>query len=269
MNPVEPTLAHATEAPETIVMYGADWCGDCLRAKAYFAEHKIEFDFVDLVEHEQATDVVLARNGGVQKIPVIIFPDNSHLTEPTNADLEAKMTELAAVPSPVETHDVATDHALIGSSVRAEDDAATVDDAAVEDDAATVDDTDDEHDAAVEGDAAIVDDAAEEDHSTKEGDAAIVEYVVVENADDGRFELRREGELLSFANYSNRAGNVVVVPHVETLPHHRGAGNADRLMDGLLTQLRESGRSILPLCPFAAQHLRDNPHNQDLQAKDL
>ena len=203
MNPVEPTLAHATEAPETIVMYGADWCGDCLRAKAYFAEHKIEFDFVDLVEHEQATDVVLSRNGGVQKIPVIIFPDNSHLTEPTNADLEAKMTELAALPSPVED------------------------------------------------------------------DAAVVEYVVVENEDDGRFELHQDGELLSFANYSNRAGKVVAVPHVETLPHHRGAGNADRLMDGLLTQLRESGRSILPLCPFAAQHLRENPHNQDLLAKDL
>lgn len=188
MNPVSPNAAHATEAPETITMYGADWCGDCLRAKAYFAEHEIIYDVVDLTEHEAGNDVVLARTNDAHKIPVIIFPDNSHLIEPTNADLDAKMAGLA--------------------------------------------------------------------------DAS--EFSVVENADEGRFELHRNGEILSIADFSERNGGLVVIPHVGTDPKHRGQGNAGRLMDGVLYQLRASNRKVLPLCPFAAQHINDNPRHQDL-----
>ncbi|NND13841.1 MAG: hypothetical protein HKO10_07745, partial [Acidimicrobiia bacterium] len=37
-----------TREPE-IVMYGADWCGDCLRAKSFLNERDIAFAYVDLV----------------------------------------------------------------------------------------------------------------------------------------------------------------------------------------------------------------------------
>ena len=47
------------------------------------------------------------------------------------------------------------------------------------------------------------------------------------------FELRRGGAVISFAAAVAR-GDVVVVPHVETAIEHRGEGNADRLMAGLL-----------------------------------
>jgi hypothetical protein len=32
----------------TITMYGADWCGDCVRAKKFFADNNIDFQKVDL-----------------------------------------------------------------------------------------------------------------------------------------------------------------------------------------------------------------------------
>ncbi len=32
----------------TIVMYGADWCGDCRRAEKFFVDNKINFQKVDL-----------------------------------------------------------------------------------------------------------------------------------------------------------------------------------------------------------------------------
>lgn len=88
-------------------------------------------------------------------------------------------------------------------------------------------------------------------------------FDVTENTDAGRFELRRDGELVSVAAYEQRDRRVIV-PHVETHPAHRGQGNAARLMDGLLDQLRASGRTITPLCPFAAEHIRDSPHHHDL-----
>lgn len=92
------------------------------------------------------------------------------------------------------------------------------------------------------------------------------EYSITENRDQGRFELHRQDEVLSIATFSERSGGVVVIPHVETDPQHRGQGNADRLMDGLLNILRESDRKIVPACPFAAQFIDEHPEHQDVLA---
>jgi predicted GNAT family acetyltransferase len=92
---------------------------------------------------------------------------------------------------------------------------------------------------------------------------AVFDFEVVENVDDGRFELLRDCEIVSLADFTER-DQLVVVSHVTTNPAHRGQGNARRLMDGLLEILRVSDRTIAPLCPFAAQHIRDNPQHQDL-----
>jgi len=80
----------------TITMYGAQWCGDCRRAKKFFDDNGIDFTYVNLEETPEAVDIVLARNYGVQKIPVIVFPDDSHLTEPTNDELAAKMADVGS-----------------------------------------------------------------------------------------------------------------------------------------------------------------------------
>ncbi len=76
-------------------MYGADWCGDCRRAKAWFAENEVEYTYIDLIENPDETETVLERNNGQKSIPVIVFADDSHLTEPSNADLEEKVAALS------------------------------------------------------------------------------------------------------------------------------------------------------------------------------
>jgi len=90
-------------------------------------------------------------------------------------------------------------------------------------------------------------------------------FEVVENAGEGRFELRRDGDVLSVADFSERDG-VVIIPHVGTDPAHRGQGLASKLMDGLIVQLRETNRLIKPLCPFAAYYMSQHPEHQDLLA---
>ncbi len=176
--------------PGPITMYGADWCGDCRRAKAWFADHGIDYTYVDLIEEPDQTSVVLERNDGRKSIPVIVFADDTHLTEPSDDELARKVAAL---------------------------------------------------------------------------DAGRDELEVVEVADRSRFELRRGDEVLSLADYRVRDG-AIVVPHVETMPEHRGHGHAGRLMDGLLAILRADGRTIVPLCPFAAAHIRDRPEYHDLLA---
>jgi uncharacterized protein len=59
------------------------------------------------------------------------------------------------------------------------------------------------------------------------------DWTVTDNPDESRYELRRAGDLVSFADY-RREGEVLVVPYVETRRDLRGNGYADRLMAGLL-----------------------------------
>ncbi|MGI9605676.1 MAG: GNAT family N-acetyltransferase [Acidimicrobiales bacterium] len=90
-------------------------------------------------------------------------------------------------------------------------------------------------------------------------------FNIIENGPADRFELHRDGEVVSVATYTERHGTVII-PHVTTRPEHRGQGFAARLMDGLLSQLRSSGRSVAPVCPFAVDHIAQNPQHQDLLA---
>ena len=78
----------------TIKMYGADWCGDCRRAEKFFVDNNIDFQKIDLEldENKQFGEAeVLRRNNGKKSIPVIVFDDDSQLTEPTNAQLAEKL----------------------------------------------------------------------------------------------------------------------------------------------------------------------------------
>ncbi|MFI5036693.1 MAG: FAD-dependent oxidoreductase [Acidimicrobiales bacterium] len=77
-----------TVSPDTpLVVYGATWCPDCRRAKQFLTTHRVPFTWVDLEAHPERTDEVEARNDGKRIIPTIVFPDGSHLAEPTNDEL--------------------------------------------------------------------------------------------------------------------------------------------------------------------------------------
>lgn len=77
-----------------IVMYGADWCGDCRQAKRWFERNEIAYTWVDLEEDPDEIEAVIRYNNGRRNIPVVVFSDGSHLTEPTDAELRARCVEL-------------------------------------------------------------------------------------------------------------------------------------------------------------------------------
>jgi len=80
-----------------ITMYGADWCGDCRRSKRLLEELDIEVTHVDVESDPTAAAKVVEINGGAQSIPVIVFPDGTHLTEPSDNDLKAKLAALKVI----------------------------------------------------------------------------------------------------------------------------------------------------------------------------
>jgi thioredoxin reductase (NADPH) len=77
--------------PDAITVIGATWCPDCRRAKTFLAGQRVAFDWIDLEEHPEATEIVERYNNGGRMIPTIIFPDGSHLSEPGNDELAEKL----------------------------------------------------------------------------------------------------------------------------------------------------------------------------------
>ena len=81
---------------ETITMFGADWCRDCIRTKKQLDELGVEYTYVDLVAEPDAADVAKEISGRTN-IPVVVYPDASHHVEPANSDVEAKLRELSLI----------------------------------------------------------------------------------------------------------------------------------------------------------------------------
>ena len=84
-------------APESrITMFGAQWCGDCRRSKKLLDVLNIDYDYVDLESVDDGADRAHAISGRTQ-IPVIAFPDGTHVVEPSDSTLHAKLTALGRI----------------------------------------------------------------------------------------------------------------------------------------------------------------------------
>ena len=79
-----------------VLMYGADWCGDCIRSKRQLSELGIDFDYLD-VEHDETLRDKAIEIAGVKSIPVVVFPDGTHLVEPSNPAMLEKLSELGLI----------------------------------------------------------------------------------------------------------------------------------------------------------------------------
>ena len=89
---------------------------------------------------------------------------------------------------------------------------------------------------------------------------------VVDDPASSRFTLHLDGEIVGLADYS-LDDTVVTIPHVETVPAHRGQGFAAVLMDGVVESIRSNDRTIRPICPYAADYIRDRPDTHNLVAR--
>lgn len=84
------TLANTSAS---IRIFGADWCGDCQRAKRVFGELGVEFEWIDLVATpERAAEA--EEISGRKNIPVIDYPDGTYQVEPSDGDMRSKLAEL-------------------------------------------------------------------------------------------------------------------------------------------------------------------------------
>lgn len=83
---------------EQVKMYGAAWCGDCVRSKALLDRLKVNYQYLD-VEHDQVAQAKAIEISGKKSIPVILFPDDSFLVEPSDLVLTDKLIETNLLPA--------------------------------------------------------------------------------------------------------------------------------------------------------------------------
>jgi thioredoxin reductase (NADPH) len=72
-------------------VYGAPWCPDCKRTKKFLAEHRVHYDWIDIDQDPAGLSYVEQVQGGGRRIPMVVFADGSHLEEPGDAEVAARL----------------------------------------------------------------------------------------------------------------------------------------------------------------------------------
>jgi predicted GNAT family acetyltransferase len=86
------------------------------------------------------------------------------------------------------------------------------------------------------------------------------------NDEAGQYEIvDAEGKVIALTQFRVR-GDHVVMPHTESDPAHKGEGLAAQVVTFALDDIRASGRTVVPTCPFVKHFIETHPEYQDLVA---
>ena len=77
-----------------LIVYGAPWCGDCVRSEALLDSLDIKYEKIDIDKVPEVQDYIKEKQNGLRKIPHIVFEDESFLVEPTDEELKNKIQEI-------------------------------------------------------------------------------------------------------------------------------------------------------------------------------
>lgn len=79
----------------SFTMYSTPWCGYCHRLKGQLDREGITYDVVDIEQTPDAASIVEQVNNGNQTVPTLVFADGSAQTNPSLAQIKAKLASLA------------------------------------------------------------------------------------------------------------------------------------------------------------------------------
>ena len=79
----------------SLTMYSTSWCGYCRRLKSQLDREGIRYTEVDIEVQPEAADFVMKVNNGNQTVPTVLFPDGSAVTNPSLAEVKARLAAAA------------------------------------------------------------------------------------------------------------------------------------------------------------------------------
>ena len=76
---------------EGIRVIGPRWSPRSHQTKDFLGRHQIPFQWLDIEANEEASRLVACTNLSAPHLPLVLFPDGSHLEEPTNLQIAEKI----------------------------------------------------------------------------------------------------------------------------------------------------------------------------------
>jgi mycoredoxin len=87
--------AAETEPTPLVTMYSTQWCGYCHRLRSQLDREGIAYEVVDIERVPEAASVVEQVNRGNQTVPTLVYADGTAQTNPSVADVKAKLAAIA------------------------------------------------------------------------------------------------------------------------------------------------------------------------------
>jgi mycoredoxin len=78
-----------------VTMYSTQWCGYCHRLKSQLDREGIGYEVVDIEKVPDAALIVEQVNNGNQTVPTLVYADGSAQTNPSVAQVKAKLASLS------------------------------------------------------------------------------------------------------------------------------------------------------------------------------
>lgn len=77
--------------PDQLTIYSTPWCGYCHRLMRQLDRAGVAYRSVDIEQDATAADFVMQVNEGNQTVPTVVFPDGRALTNPSLAEVTARL----------------------------------------------------------------------------------------------------------------------------------------------------------------------------------
>nr|SBO94206.1 hypothetical protein BN4615_P3722 [Nonomuraea gerenzanensis] len=88
--------------------------------------------------------------------------------------------------------------------------------------------------------------------------------VLIDNTDQGRFELHRACDLVGWLYYTHLKPNRYALLHTEVEPSQQHQGVASAMVRHVLDEIRAREGTITAICPFVADYLSRTTTHTDL-----
>lgn len=85
------TTVDYTPAAGAVTMFTTSWCGYCRNLKSQMDKAGVPYTEINIEEVEGTAELVASVNGGNQTVPTLLFPDGTSATNPSLAQVQARI----------------------------------------------------------------------------------------------------------------------------------------------------------------------------------
>ncbi|GAA2162370.1 mycoredoxin [Humibacillus xanthopallidus] len=90
--PEAPPAPDLTPDAGSVTMFTTSWCGYCRRLRSQLDREGVPFTEIDIEANPEHVDFVERVNDGNRTVPTVLFPDGSAATNPSLAEVRARLS---------------------------------------------------------------------------------------------------------------------------------------------------------------------------------